>query len=165
MPWMFIRGIRRELTLFYMTKGILKFRDKYGNAKIVEIHYLPGSTSCVEDCPIKHLYPDIGPLSGNPTCSILAQRYDARMNTGDRFIDRNCDFYFCSENTIVTAIEIESEEVEIGLGESINRQKKVSLGELIANVCPGRCVFMEDTSKCTEAHRKCPGCLLEELNL
>ena len=136
-----------------MTKGILKFWDEDGIPKLVEIQYKPGSTFCGGDCPIKRLYPSVEPVTGNPVCSILAKGYTSEVNNSGPFINKNTHYYFCSENIIVTATDLESE------GDSFNRLKRVSLGDLIANVCPGRCVFMEDTSKCTEAHRKCPGCL------
>lgn len=147
-----------------MTKGILKFWDENGNSKLVEIHYRPGFTCC-GDCPIRRLYPDFWSVTNSPTCSIRAREYGSDINNCGPFINGNAEYFFCSGVKIVAATEIRSEEVEIELGDSLNRQKKVSLGELIANVCPGRCIFMEDTSKCTKAHRKCPGCLLEELNI
>lgn len=135
---------------------LLEFKNKDGVEIALEIYYEGGFTDCSK-CPLSTFYPAMGAS----TCSIRAHKLNAHLASNGPFIDFRGGFYFCSNNRIRKVKEIAS-----GVGEEFKRQKrKVSLGDLIAKVCPGRCVFMENTDKCTKEYRKCPGCLLDGLNL
>lgn len=65
---------------------------------------------------------------------------------------------FCSKVKIVAFDNIQIK----GIGEEDNR-KKYSLKNLLGKVCPGRCIILDNPKDCTKEHRKCPGCLLGEL--
>jgi hypothetical protein len=147
-----------------MERELLKFIDKDGIERVLEIHFEMGNRTNCSDCPLSKLYPYIGPVTGTSTCSILAQGPCNAYFIGNRsFIDSYGSF-FCSRNKIINAVEISSRDrVEFEVGEEFKRQRKVSLGDLIDKVCPGRCVLLENTARCTEEYRKCPGCLLGDL--
>ena len=139
-----------------MEMDLLEFKDVDGVEKASEIYYEDGFTDC-SFCPLSTLYPATTRTS---TCSINAHKLNAHLAGNGPFVDFRGRF-FCSNNRIRKVKELAS-----GVGEGFKRQKrKVSLGDLIAKVCPRRCVFMENTDKCTEEYRKCPGCLLDGLNL
>lgn len=157
MSGMYIRRIRGGR--LNMERELLKFKDKDGIERVFEIHFEMGNCTECSVCPFK-VYPDIETRTS--MCSILAKENNTPHFLSNRpFIDPYGSF-FCSRNKIISALEISSGN-RVKVVEDFKRQKKFSLGDLIDKVCPGRCVFMEDTSKCTEEYRKCPGCLLEGL--
>lgn len=143
----------------------IEIKGKDGIEKVLEIHYEKGDCTGCFNCPLRELYPDTDLVTKTIPCSILAQGRIISISGGRPFIDP-WGIFFCSENKIISALEISSgDRVKFEVGEEFKRQRKFSLGDLITKVCPGRCVFMENTDKCTEEYRKCPGCLLDGLNL
>ena len=139
-----------------MKKSNLSFTE-ISTGKIFSgvITHEPGKTDC-EECPIRDQFSD----DELCICSILDETsYTPPQVDGVPF-QRFGDF-FCNGVKIIafngiTVDGIDRDKVD-------NFAVKYSLNDLLEKVCPGRCILLNNPQDCTKEHRKCPGCLLGEL--
>ena len=139
-----------------MKKSNLVFTEK-STGKIFSgvITHEPGETSC-ERCPIYDRFPDDEVC----ICSIVnGDLYTMPQVDGVPF--HTFDDFFCNKVKItafncITVDGINYDKVD-------NFAVKYSLNDLLERVCPGRCILLNNPQDCTEEYRKCPGCLLGEL--
>lgn len=120
------------------------------------ITYEPGETSC-ETCPIRDQFPDNDELF---ICSILDETTHTMPQVDGVPFQRFGEF-FCNKVKIIafngmTVDGIDYDRID-------NFAVKYSLNDLLEKVCPGRCILLDNPQECTKEHRKCPGCLLGEL--
>lgn len=114
-----------------------------------------GETRC-EQCPIRDQFPD----DELCMCSILDETsYTKPQVDGMSFY--RFDNFFCNKVKITAfnCITVEG----INYDKVDNFAVKYSLNDLLERVCPGRCILLNNPQDCTEEYRKCPGCLLGEL--
>ena len=83
----------------------IEIKGKDGIEKVLEIHYEEGDCTGCFNCPLRELYPDTDLVTKTTPCSILAQGRIIRLSGGRPFIDSWGNF-FCSENKIISALEI-----------------------------------------------------------
>lgn len=141
-----------------MKKSNLVFTEK-NTGKIISgvITYESGAgeTDC-EWCPIRDQFRD----NDICICSILDESlYTMPQVDGVPF--NNFGDFFCDKVNIIAFNGITVDGIDHDKLD--NFTIKYSLNDLLEKVCPGRCILLNNPQDCTKEHRKCPGCILGEL--
>ena len=118
----------------------------------------PGRTECWS-CPLHKQFPgeDWRSSSCAPADEINYDYMLPLMDDEVPFRDKENENLFCKGVKIVGFDTTRIEDIDVC-------RKKYSLKNLLQKVCSGRCILLDNPKDCTEEHRKCPGCLLGELD-